>query len=72
MGLFSVIFFAANAASRCAGTGPGVMIVPATCTLLYTSSEGFELSLYVLAKEVDPLRDFLGLVLGDCHDECTG
>ena len=43
MSLFSVASFAANVAFGCAGTGPGVMIVSATCTLLYTGSEGGKL-----------------------------
>ena len=69
MGLFSVISFAANAASGSAGAGPGVMVVPATCALFYAGSGGLPLNLYILAIEVNPLRDYLGLVLWDSHDK---
>jgi len=69
MGLFSVISFAANAASGSAGASPGVMVVPASRALFYTGSEGLPLNLYILAIEVDPLRDYLDLVLWDGHDE---
>lgn len=56
MGLFSVISFAANAASGSTGAGPGVMVVPASHALFYVGSEGLPLNLYILAIEVDPLR----------------
>jgi len=58
MGLFSVISFAANAASGSAGVGLGVMVVPALHALFYAGLEELPLNLYILAIEVDPLRDF--------------
>ena len=72
MGLFSVVPLAANAAPGCSGTGPGVMVVPALCTLLYTGAERLQLALYILAKEVDPFRDCSGLVFRDSHNEGAG
>lgn len=72
MGLFSVVPLAANMAPGCSGTGPGVMVVPASCTLLYTGAERLQLDLYILAKEVDPFRDCSGLVFRDSHDESAG
>lgn len=72
MSLFSVVSFAADSAPGCSGAGPGVVVVPALCTLLYTGAKGLQLGLYIFAKEVDPFRDCLGLVFWDCHDESTG
>ena len=69
MGLFSVISLAANVASGGAGAGLGVMVVPASHALFYMGLEGLLLNLYILAIEVDPLRDYLGLVLWDGHDQ---
>ena len=54
MGLFSVVPLAANSASGCSSAGPGVMVVPASCTLLYTGSERFVFDLYIFAKKIDP------------------
>lgn len=72
MGLFSVISLAADAASGSAGAGPGIMVVPALCALLYMSLKGLPLNLYILAKEVDPPQDYLGLGLWDSYDEGAG
>lgn len=69
MVLLSMVFLAANTASRFADAGPGIMIVPAPCALFYAGSGGFVFDLYILAKKVDPFRDYLGLGLWDCHDE---
>lgn len=69
MGLFCVVPLAADSASGCSGAGPGVMIVPASCTLLYTGSERFVLGLYTLAKKIDPFRDCSSLVFGDSDNE---
>ena len=68
----SVISFAADAASGCAGAGPGVMIVPAPCALLYAGSGGFMLDLYVSAKKGNPSANCLSLGLWYCHDEGGG
>ena len=72
MDFLSVVLFAANAAPGCAGAGLGVMIVPASCALLYTGSERFMLYLHILAEEMDPSGDCSGLVFWDCHDESAG
>ena len=72
MGLFRVISLAADAASGSAGAGPGIMVIPALCALLYTSSKGLPFNLYVFAKEVDPPGDYLGLGLRDSYDEGAG
>lgn len=58
-----MIPFAADVASGCVGACPGVMIVPALCALLYMHLEGFKFGLHILAKEMDPLWDCLGLVI---------
>ena len=72
MSFFSVVFFAANAASGCAGAGPGIMIVPALYALLYVGLKRFMLYLHLLAEEIDPSGDCSGLVFWDCHDESAG
>ena len=69
MGLFSVVSFAANAASRCAGAGTGVVIVPTLCTLFNAGSGEFSLNLDISAKEMCPLRHCTGLVFRNGHDE---
>ena len=72
MGFFSVVFFAANAAPGCAGAGLGVMIVPASCALLYADPKRFMLYLHILAEEMDPSEDCSGLIFWDCNDESAG
>ena len=72
MGFFSVVSFAANPASGCSGAGPGVMIVPAPCALLYAGSEGFKLNLYILAKEMEPFGNCLSLGHRQGHDARAG
>ena len=69
MGLFSVVPLAANSAPGCSGAGPGVVVVSALCTLLYTGSERFVFDLYILAKKVEPFRDCSGLIFRDSHNE---
>ena len=69
MGLFCVVPLAADSTSRCSGTGPEVMMVPASCTLLYTGSERFVLGLYTLAKKIDPFRDCSSLIFRDSDNE---
>ena len=72
MDLFSVVPLAADSTPGCTGAGLWVMVVPASCALLYTGVEGLQLDLYILAKEVDPFRDGSGLVFRDSHDESAG
>ena len=50
----------------------GFMVVPASCTLLYTGAKRLQLDLYVLAKEVDPFWDCLGLIFRDGQDDGAG
>ena len=68
MGFFSVISFAANPASGCSAAGLGIMIVPASCALLYAGSEGFKLNLYILAKEMKLFENCLSLGCRQGHD----
>lgn len=69
VGLFSMVPLAADAASRSAGAGTGVMVVPALCALFYTGSEGLSLNLHIFTIEVNPFGDYVSLVLWDSHDK---
>ena len=64
-----MVLLAANAASRDAGAGPGVVIVPALCALFYSGPEGFMFDWYILTKGVDPFGHCLNLSFWDCHDK---
>ncbi|BCR89220.1 uncharacterized protein ACHE_50418S [Aspergillus chevalieri] len=64
-----MVLLAANAASRGAGAGPGVVIVPALCALFYAGPGGFMLDWCVLAEELDPFGHCLNLSFWDCHDK---
>lgn len=72
MDFFSMISFAANPASECLGADLRIMIVLASCALLYVDSEGFKLNLYILVKEMKPFENCLSLRHRQGHDACAG